>query len=514
MPLPVPVPLPDPAGRSEPPSPEPPSPSTGAAARRPQLFFLMLLGVVLVLVSLVAATTEAFDPDVFWMAAAGRELLADGALLRTNLFSFTAPDHAWVMHEWLLGPLYAVGLERFGPPFLNGLTLLAVFAIAGLMWLGTVGRAARPLAGTVAALFSLTLLALHNLSPRPTVLARLFPLALTLLAFGPRFTWRHAALAVLVELVWANAHGSFPLGVVLLAAAALAGDPGQRRLRWGTALAAAVATGVTPHGLALHGLVVGYVGGADPTLALVRQRIIEFGPLWSALGRGDLWPEALGLLALAALAVAAWTARRDRVRAALSLALVTMAVLQQRHASLALLLGTLLLLPELERRLPRRWPDHGALRPRVAFAVALGPAVVLATAALANTASTRPADAWFSPSLGGSELGRLVAAVPDDAHVYTGFQTAGRLIWHSSRRGVRVFYDSRNDCYPLDVATDHFLLGLPSIDPAQARAILARRAVEHALVGPDDPVSGILATDPEWRVAAEEGTWRLYTRRP
>ena len=47
------------------------------------------------------------DPDVWWVAAAGREMLRTGGVLRHNLFSFTEPDHAWLMHEWLLGPLYA-----------------------------------------------------------------------------------------------------------------------------------------------------------------------------------------------------------------------------------------------------------------------------------------------------------------------------------------------------------------------------------------------------------------------
>lgn len=493
------------------PEPEPLAASL-RSAKRPQLFFFVLLGATLVLATLTAATIEAFDPDVFWMAAAGRELLAQGSLQRTNLFSFTAPDHGWVMHEWLLGPVYAVGLERFGTPFLNALTLAGLFTAAGLVWLGTVGRARRPLAGALAALFCLALLSVHNASPRPTVIARLFPLAIVLLAFGREFRLRHALAVVVLELLWANAHGSFPLGVVLLVAAAAAGTAATRRLRSIAAAAAGLATLLTPHGVALHGLVARYVGGADPTLSLVRDRILEFGPLSSALARGQLWPEAFGLLLLLGLALAALRARRDAARAILTLALLVMATLQQRHTSLALLLGTLLLLPELERRLPARWPDANSLPPRVGAVLALLPAFVLGVIALAHSVQARGPDEWMSPSLGGGELQRLTAEVPDGAHVYAGFQVSGRLIWLGAPRGIRVFYDSRNDCYPADVAEDAFALALPDVDPRGARATLARRGVEYALVGPDDAVDHVLRDAPGWRVAAEDGEWRLYAR--
>ena len=65
---------------------------------------------------LVAGLYELHDPDVWWVAAAGRERLLHGALPTTNLFSFTDPSHPWVMHEWLLAVPYAWMLGRLGPP--------------------------------------------------------------------------------------------------------------------------------------------------------------------------------------------------------------------------------------------------------------------------------------------------------------------------------------------------------------------------------------------------------------
>jgi len=58
-----------------------------------------LAGLGLILACLSAATSKVFDPDVHWLAAAGRWLLASGHVPAQNHFSFTAPDHVWLMHE-------------------------------------------------------------------------------------------------------------------------------------------------------------------------------------------------------------------------------------------------------------------------------------------------------------------------------------------------------------------------------------------------------------------------------
>ncbi|MBE0564674.1 MAG: hypothetical protein IH621_01850, partial [Krumholzibacteria bacterium] len=41
------------------------------------------------------------DRDVWFHARAGQDLLAEGRLVQVNRYSFTAPDHPWLNHEWL-----------------------------------------------------------------------------------------------------------------------------------------------------------------------------------------------------------------------------------------------------------------------------------------------------------------------------------------------------------------------------------------------------------------------------
>ena len=134
--------------------------------------------------ALTASRRGIDDPDVFWIAAAGRQLLHHGSLPRENFFSFTAPHAPWVMHEWLLGPVYALGLGHLGPTFFALLAALTVLAMAALLLFATPGEAQGKV--LAAALF-LPLFGVHLISARPMVLALLPAAAMLGLAFSPRF---------------------------------------------------------------------------------------------------------------------------------------------------------------------------------------------------------------------------------------------------------------------------------------------------------------------------------------
>src|ERR1700678_1471348 len=106
-----------------------------------------IVATVLATAMLVVAVTPIHDTDVWWVAAAGRDMLAHHAVPRENLFSFVEPTHPWVMHEWLFGPLYAFGLAHFGPAFFSAFALVAMGTQLALLTAGTVGRAQRPAVG-------------------------------------------------------------------------------------------------------------------------------------------------------------------------------------------------------------------------------------------------------------------------------------------------------------------------------------------------------------------------------
>jgi hypothetical protein len=482
-------------------------------------------GLVLALGALGAGIGEVAsqDPDVWWVAAAGRL----GSILHpldANTFSFTAPEHAWVFHEHLAGPLYAAGLEVFGTSFLAALSLAGLLGTAAFVLFAALGWRApderERLAGLLLALVWCVAVGLHGMNARVTILARLLPLAFVVLAFGgsesagsaahgstsrkgdepprpPTFGRGRAVALVGLAWLWANLHGSFPLGVAILALASIqiADDAPTRRITLSrplllTALACALVSFVTPHGLALHGLVVDYLTGGADTLAVVHEYVREFQPLW-AVDPSTIVPELAALVLVTTIALLG--VRSHPTRALLVLGLVVLATRNQRHLPLALLLAVPLLRPILAAWLPR-----GLRTPTRPVAVlALAPALVLGLVAFVQS----PAP----PPRGGEGFDALVARLPEGARVYAPVDVGGRLAWAAFPH-ARVFADPRNDCYPADVLREAYELGRPGQDREWILEVLARRRVTHVLERAGTDVARALD---DWTFVAREGEWVL-----
>ena len=453
------------------------------------------------------------DADVWWVAAAGRQMLATGAVPRTNGWSFVEPDHPWVMHEWLFGPPYAWGLGSLGP---------RSFALTGALVLAaTVGRARHFAVGCVAALVAVVLFA--HPTARPTWVALVFPAAMALLAFRETLGRVAAGACVVLELVWANAHGSFPLGVVLLGAGAWAGAIDRRR-RIAVSLAAAAVTLVNPYGLRLHALVLDYLLASPGHGIGDLTPLAEYAPLWDV--RYFAVHSVAAIALLAALVLSAVWALRDaahRARAALVLALVPLAVVHARFAPTLAIVAAIVLLPALDDAVARtrlaayaggRWrPGRGTL------GIYTGVLAGIAAAGFVTVAS-RPADSWIDPALGGASFLRLASQLPDGAQVVTPFRSAGLVLWLAAPRGVRVFYDSRNDPYSAEMRR----VGLTLLERSPGAIVdeLERRGTTYALVpsprGGDPALrrgyDGALGVAPGWSTQARDGEWCLYARRP
>ena len=70
------------------------------------------------------------DPDVLWHLKTGQVMLERGALLRTNTFSSTYPDHPWPNPEWLFQVLLALLHRGGGFVAIGALKVLLTIAVA------------------------------------------------------------------------------------------------------------------------------------------------------------------------------------------------------------------------------------------------------------------------------------------------------------------------------------------------------------------------------------------------
>jgi len=240
-----------------------------------------------------ALAGEPRDGDLWWQAALGETVLQQHAIPGVlGPSTYTAPQAAWVAHEWLFSVAYAWCVAHHAERgFQLALAACAaatiVFVAARAAALGG-GRFAGPCAVVCGAALT------ESFGVRAQVAAWPF-LALFLLLFEQRGAARWWALPVVVA--WANLHASVVLAPALAAIGVL---DGRRPLRERLAMfgATAGATLCTPFGIALPEMALAW--SFDPDAAFITE--------WARPSLGD-WPFLAGGVLPAAVVLADLRAR-------------------------------------------------------------------------------------------------------------------------------------------------------------------------------------------------------------
>ena len=427
-----------------------------------------------------ALRSGVFD-DTFWHRAAGVWMLQHHRVITHDVFSYTVHGRSWISPEWGYDVVLAQSLRTFGAGALwfwsAGLATLTVLAVvvrcrlagAGWLWTGLLAIEA----GAALTLF---------LDDRPQMVSYLFLavllLVLTLARGSTRWLW---ALPVLFAL-WANLHGSFLLGLGVLAlelASALVG-PVRGRL-WSAPLgrrpaalalgSAAGATLVNPFGPGVYASAFGVT--FNPT---VRQLITE----WQSPDFHD--PGILAVVVFPLVVTVAYLALSDGRVPALELVLA------------GFLLVSLL---DAERFIPYfavAWCAAAARTPPLR-AETLRPtllvwpvAVLLGVGFLAG-----PVVAPGTPA----------SSVPVSAVAWLG-QHRGRIfstyLWNDYLDwvGRQVFVDGRTELYTDDgVLSSYLAVADLTEDPDP---VLRRHDVRYVLWPPGGALARYLDHDQRWRV--------------
>jgi hypothetical protein len=257
-------------GASEP-SPAPDDGDDGPASSRWARAGLPV-GVIGIVVGCLLAWRQAlhtglFD-DVFWHRAAGVWMLDHHRVLSHDVFTYTVRGHSWITPEWGYSLVLAESVRLFGPVafwFLSaGLATLTVLAVAvrcrlsgaGWTWTGLLCLET----GAAVTLF---------LDDRPQMVSYFFLALLLLLLSLARRRRGWLWVVPIVFVVWANMHGSFPLGLAVLALEAVAAvvpvhlgrvrvsEPLAARPAFTVLGASAVATLVNPFGPSVYASALG-----------------------------------------------------------------------------------------------------------------------------------------------------------------------------------------------------------------------------------------------------------------
>jgi hypothetical protein len=464
--------------------------------------------------------------DTFFHLAAGRLVLARGAVPTVDPFSFTFAGARWLDHSWgfqaLLAALYGVG----GFVALSLWQALTACLAGGLTWWPV--RPDRAAWGLGAVLAVLPAVALREvLEARPHMLAFVC-LALALLLIGRVFrggsVWSLAWLLPL-QALWLTVHGSHVLLLGLLASAALVLST-LRRARLATAFVLALGAALT---LVMLFAPDALTQGTDHLRSSFLEGQVQE---WYPVTLSDLvsyWPGRAMLLLLLLPALGAVSLLHTLVRArSLTTDSVERSVdayqllLWALFAALALSSRRMLALYALgagpvwlplairgARTLGSRLP-----RERLRLAELALPAAALGCLALVLLCAPGPFD--LGPGLmPGRFPERAVAHIESTkriARIYNAYNFGGYLMWQRPAAGV--FVDGRAiTVYPAVFleAFERAYVDMPTFE-----GLATRFAVDGVLLPTSSartaPLRSYLEASPRWRVSYRDEIAVVYER--
>lgn len=448
---------------------------------------------VLLLLLLAALLVQPiYQPDFWWHVQMGELVLAEGRVPQADLFSYTVPGRPFLYQSWLAGVVMALSYHAGGAALVivgNALLLLAAYAL--LLWHCRVEGQNTRLA--VAATLLALVVAAGNWAVRPQTFSVLLFVALYSILDRYRQGKRSPLWAApLILGLWANLHGAFITGFLLLGAT-LAGEvlkrwlPGRplpvmswRRLGW-LALAAvlsAAAILANPVGPGLLRYVLTIWG--NPA---IRGFIAEWKPTGTEMGTSLIF---LGSLVGYLLVLVLRRRYPDPTDLLLLLATAWLALGGVRN----LLWYGLIIAPLLARALAGREEPPDPLPNPVlnTLVVALVAAIVLLSTPWlkglvplpANLRGTLAADTPVATCTALRERGL-------NGRVFHQMESGGYLAWRLWPE-VQVFIDSRIELYPGGVWEDYLQIsaGRPGyqelLDRYEVQVLVLNRSFQGGLV--------------------------------
>ncbi|HUO04990.1 MAG TPA: hypothetical protein VMU16_07305 [Candidatus Binataceae bacterium] len=476
---------------------------------------------LIVLAIAIADITRFADPDLWGHVRFGQEILKSGGVVRYDPYSYSAPHHLWLNHEWLAEAIMASFYNWLGVFGLESLKLVCV-AVTIVFIAAAEAETGAPVLIQGGVLIASALMLTLEMQYRPQMFS--FALLSVLLYLLARDNFRRPVrlwLAVPILALWANLHGGFIVGVGALwiystisgARDISSGRGTARALRLGAiSIAATAATLATPYGsgtwtavahalsnpytpmfvrdwypllttiqfnLRQNWLVVLYCAGA---IMLVIALSLSFV---LAPSRDDLPMIAIATM----MSAAAFIAVRN-----ISIAVIAIAAPLANHLSLA----------------ASRW--RGAIRrspPPIATARHPLSAISTVLAIILFWHSGLFASSILAPDpypIGACEF---IQGQHLKGNILAKFSWGEYIIWRLAPES-KIFIDGRYDTvYPPGVVADYanFIFNLSG-----GNAPLTNYPTDFVLVSPYSPARKLMDSRSDWQLIYSDPASRLYAR--
>ncbi|MGI4854132.1 MAG: hypothetical protein ACRYF4_08835 [Janthinobacterium lividum] len=465
-----------------------------------------VLALAVALFCLLLVPRSMADPDIWWHLRNAQTMLTQHIFVTHDTYSFTVQGVPWIDHEWLAELPFYLAWKAGGSTGVylvtETLTLSIFLPVLFLCW-----KASRSALTACVATATVVLLATVSLGPR-TLLFGWLCLVCELVLLE-RF--RHDAKAALalppLYLLWVNLHGSWLIGLGVLAIVVASGHlPLQRAwiyadrfTRQQSRMLAVAAAGIIP---ALFCNPWGWRLVAYPFNFAFRQTlnvasIDEWRSLQLHSMRGDVFLAAVALLVGRQL----WRPRAWSVQEVLLLAGGLYAAMTHERF---LFLLAILAAPIAARSFPGEPVKQEAV-PRPGYHAALIFALLFVAFTFVHKAGR--ADDAAMRQYPTPALMAAVSRLPPDSHLMNEYGWGGYLEWHQPQ--TPVFIDSRVDIFEYnDVLRDY----LDIIHIENTAALLGKYHIKAVLFENKTPLVYLLRRTGDWRVTYEDANAVLLQR--
>ncbi len=459
------------------------------------------------------------DSDAGWHIRAGESILAGGGVPSVDAFSYTRAGSPWFAWEWLSDVLLGGAHSVAG---LAGVAVLAALAIAVAAWGGA--RLSLSLGGNLFFTAAATVLMMGTTSihwlARPHIFSWLLALAFVAVAeHERRRPTRALFLLPPLACLWANVHGSFPLGVGMLCLYALGawfeelrtpnfGLRARQGFRFSVAaFLSLLATFANPYGWQVHAHIVDYLRND-----YLMDHISEFRS-FSFHAPGAIYVELFLLAAVAG----GFALLRQRAwgPALLTFALLHMSLYSARHLPTAAVVLLPLAVVALTREVERmpRWRAFLDYSNRVAAidgkVYGTLPLLLVLAASLAGVAGlARARQVGFDPARFPVRAASYLEHRGLQHRVFAKDQWGGYLIYRFDGR-MKVFVDGRSDFYGVDHLERY--AQVVEVRPGW-EAVLEQAGVRFVLVPAEHALGSALRMSRAWKTAYADSVAVIFER--
>jgi hypothetical protein len=472
------------------------------------------------LVFIATATDRQYLVDFWHHLARGRAIVEQRQLVNHDLFTYTVAGQPLVDVNWLTQVFYYCTFELGGMPLVQLINAIVLAAMAGIL-VHLCWRAS----GSAGIGSAMAIFAFFGLWQVLTVRPQTFSLLLFVLLYEILLAAKQRPVLLLAPpfllALWANVHGAFPIGLVLigsfwLAAAFEGWSRGRRtffRDHWLAMLTLCLAgslaaTLINPYGWRVYQYVLVTSSSA------ASRRIDEWVPPGLDLLIGKFWVASL----VAVLLGFGLSPRRPSARdVCLLVCFLPLACGSVRMIAWWLLVSAPVIAAQVSA-LPI-FSERPASRegPTFASALAAGVLVLLMVLSVPGLDRYNPLLGPARRAAGGKEadLAALASCIEDrgrGGRLFSRFEWSEYLTWSLGPR-FPVFMDGRIEIFPDDVWAQYAAV---TVGRAQWHDVLDRYKVDYLLL--DRPYHGATGLLPQveqstdWQLIFQSGEAMLYAR--